>query len=179
MFNGLLLSWAKREDLRLLYKWQCPEKPGWLLLLLPLLQWMGYTCWLKGLSRSWRPGCSSSFQGRKTANGQKGCNPTLVQYFCAPLWRAALMITAEGRNLEDDTLPCNHYTNNSDPSLPQGYLRFSLSYIPIPDGQFNPISTLILVYHSCHFSQVHCSRNTGDINYLLPGQIITQQTCAH
>lgn len=133
MFNGLLLSWAKREDLRLLYKWQCPEKPGWLLLLLPLLQWMGYTCWLKGPSRSWRPGCSSSFQGRKTANGQKGCNPTLVQYFCAPLWRAALMITAEGRNLEDDTLPCNHYTNNSDPSLPQGYLRFSLSYIPIPD----------------------------------------------
>ena len=180
MFNRQLLSWAKQEDLRLLYKWRCPEKPGRFLLLLPLLKWMGYTGWLKGPSRSWSPGSSSSSQGRKTANGQKDCNPTLVRYFfCAPLWRVALMIAAEGRILENDTLPLYQDTNNSNSSLPKCYLRFSVSHIPIPDRQFIPISTLILVYHSCHFSQVHCSRNTGDMNYLLPGQIITRHTCPH
>lgn len=125
MLNGLLLSWAKQEDLRLLYKQRCPEKPGWFLLLLPLLKWMGYMGWLKGPSRSQSPGSSS--QGRKMETGQKDCNPTLVQYFfCACLWWVALMITAEGRILENDTLPCYQDTNNSNPFLPEGYLRISV-----------------------------------------------------
>lgn len=156
MLNGLLLSWAKQEDLRLLYKQRCPEKPGCFLLLLPLLKWMGYMGWLKGSSRSQSPGSSS--QGRKMETGQKDCNPTLVQYFfCARLWWVALMITAEGRILENDTLPCYQDTNNSNPFLPEGYLRISVSYTAIPDRQFIPISTLRL-----SFIQFF-SRNTSDI----------------
>ena len=180
VFNRLFLSWAKQEDLRLFYKWRCPEKTGWFLSLLPLLKWMGYSSWLKGPSRNWSPDSSSSSQGRKTSTGKKNCNPTWVQYFFrAPLWWMALMSTAEGRILENDTFPHYQDSNNNNPSLCEDHLRFSVSYIPIPDRQFIPISTLTLVYHSCYFSQVHFSRNTSDMNYRLPGQIITQQTCTH
>lgn len=56
------------------------------------------------------------------------------------------MITAEGRILENDTLPCYQDTNNSNPFLPEGYLRISVPYTAIPDRQFIPISILSLSF---------------------------------